>query len=163
MSQQVVIDSLAFARDTRRLEGDLAMADMPRVHDLLTEVSGSVHYRLTGRIGALGKSQLLLQLDGFVPLRCQRCMERLDFSLHVESVLELVGSEADLTQEDLEDDSRDFLPAEKKLDVLALIEDEVILALPVVPRHDSCSLPGGGEKSVKESPFAVLAGLKGKA
>lgn len=163
MSQQVVIDSLAFARDAGHLEGDLAMLDMPRVHDLLMEVSGAVHYRLSGRTGALGKAQLLLQLDGFVPLRCQRCMERLDFPLHVESVLELLESEADLSQDDLEDDSRDFLPAEKKLDVLALIEDEVILALPVVPRHDSCSLPGGDEKVAKESPFAVLASLKGKA
>lgn len=163
MSQQVVIDSLAFARDAGSLEGELAMADMPRVHDLLTEVSGGVRYRLKGRIGALGKSQLVLQLDGFIPLRCQRCMECLDFPLHVESVLELLESEADLTQDDLEDDSRDFLPAEKKLDVLALIEDEVLLALPVVPRHDSCSLPEGGERAAKESPFAVLAGLKGKA
>jgi len=90
-------------------------------------------------------------------------MERLDFPLHVESVLELLESEADLTQEALEDDSRDYLPADKKLDVLALIEDEVILGLPVVPRHDGCSLPEGGEQTKKESPFSMLAGLKGKA
>ena len=160
MSQQVVIDSQAFARDAGILEGDLAMADMPRVHDLLTEVSGGVHYRLKGRVGALGKAQLQLQLDGFIPLRCQRCMERLDFPLHVESTLELLESEADLTQEDLEDDSRDFLPAEKKLDVLALIEDEVLLALPIVPKHEACEPLVATRDEHEPSPFAVLAKLK---
>ena len=79
MSQQVVIDSLAFARDAGLIEGELPVADMPRAHDMLAEVGGSVRYRLQGRVSAKGEPQLLLQLDGFLPLRCQRCLERMDY------------------------------------------------------------------------------------
>lgn len=56
--------------------------------------------------------------------------------LFIVSVLELIADEADLTQDALEDDSRDFLVAQKELDVAALIEDEIILALSLTPRHE---------------------------
>jgi uncharacterized protein len=79
------------------------------------------------------------------------------------SLLEFVDSDGDLTQEELEDDSRDFLPHAEGTDVAVLIEDEILLALPSVPRHDDCVLPGGGQESAKVSPFSVLAGLQGKA
>ncbi|HJW02724.1 MAG TPA: YceD family protein [Azospira sp.] len=163
MSQQVVIDSLAFARDAGLIEGELPVADMPRAHDMLAEVGGSVRYRLQGRVSAKGEPQLLLQLDGFLPLRCQRCLERMDYPFHTESILELVRGGRELSQDDLEDDTRDFLPVQKETDVLALIEDQVILDLPVVPRHESCDLPQGEADDLEKSPFSVLAKLKRQA
>ena len=83
--------------------------------------------------------------------------------MQLRSLFEFVANDSELTQEELEDDSRDFLPVEKELDVLALIEDEILLALPTVPRHDDCVLPGAVRESPNESPFSVLAGLKGRA
>lgn len=79
------------------------------------------------------------------------------------SLLEFVDNEDELTQEEIEDDSKDFLLAQKELDVMALIEDEIILALPSAPCHESCVMPMAGQKSAKISPFSVLTGLKGKA
>lgn len=163
MSQQIVIDSLAFARDAGVLDGEHLVADMPRMHDMLAEASGSVHYQLQGRVSAKGEPQLLLQLDGFLPLRCQRCLEQMDYPFHTDSVLELVRAGRELSQDDLEDDTRDFLPVQKETDVLALIEDEIILNLPAVPRHKSCDLPQGEANDLEESPFNVLAKLKRQA
>jgi uncharacterized protein len=92
---------------------------------------------------------------------CQRCLEGIDYPLDVRSVLEIVENEEDLTQEDIEDDSKDFLPAQSEIDVVALIEDEIILNLPSAPRHGSCVLPDSGQGAGWVSPFSVLKGLNG--
>ena len=163
MSKRVVINSLTFARETASLQGELPVAELTRLHDMLVDATGSVRYRAEGRLGPRNRPQLLLQLDGVLSVRCQRCLESIAYPLKVSSLLEFVESEEDLTQEEMEDDSKDFLPAQSELDVVALIEDEIILDLPSAPRHDSCALPNTGQETGSASPFSVLAGLKGKA
>ncbi len=163
MSQPILIDSLAFGRGAQSLQGDLLVADLARVLDLLVDSTGRLAYRVEGRIGPRGRSQLFLQVDGVLSLCCQRCLEGVEYPLAVRSLLEFVDDENDLTQEEIEDDSKDFLPAQKELDVVALIEDEIILALPVAPHHESCVMPQAGQGSAEISPFSVLTGLKGKA
>lgn len=162
MSQQIVIDSLSFAREGRSLKGELPVSGLERLHDQLAEIAGVVVYRLNGRTSRQGMPQLVLEVVGEVPLICQRCLGRLDTPLSIVSVLELIADEADLTQDELEDDTRDFLVVQKELDVVALIEDEIILGLPTAPRHDDCALPDGSTRGTKASPFAALAALKGK-
>ena len=167
MSQQIVIDSLAFVQEGGSLTGELALARLPRTHDWLVDTDGSVSYRVEASRGERGQPQLQLSVDGTLALRCQRCLEPMVFPLHFCNALELIADEADLTQEELEDDSRDYLQAQKELDVVALIEDEIILALPFAPRHESCSPPApspdAGPGDEKVSPFAALAALKGKS
>lgn len=162
MSQRVVIDIPAFAVERASLAGELELCQLARLADLLSDAGGSLVYRLDGSMGSDGRAQLRVAVDGVVSLCCQRCLEALAHPLELRSVLEFVASDSDLTQEELEDDSRDFLPLEKELDVIALIEDEILLALPAVPRHDDCVLPGGSQESPSESPFSILAGLKGR-
>ena len=163
MSKRIVINSLAFARDAGSLQGELPIASLTRLLDKLVDSTGSLSYRVDGRFGSRNRPQLLLQLDGVLSVCCQRCLEGIDYPIAVRSVLEFVDDEEDLTQEEIEDDSKDFLPAQNELDVLALIEDEVILDLPSAPRHESCALPDSGQGTGKISPFSVLKGLKGKA
>ena len=162
MSQRIVIDSLAFARDARSLQGELALASLTRVLDMLADTAGVVSYRVEGAVGPRNRPQLHVQLDGVLSVCCQRCLEGIAYPLKVRSLLEFVDNEDDLTQEEIEDDSKDYLPAQSELDVVALIEDEIILGLPPVPRHESCALPETGQGNGKESPFAMLKGLKGK-
>ncbi|HQC79465.1 MAG TPA: DUF177 domain-containing protein [Accumulibacter sp.] len=104
-----------------------------------------------------------MEVGGFLSLRCQRCLEPLEYPLDLRSVLEFVDGDGDITQDELEGDSKDFLFAKKDLDVEELIEDEILLSLPPAPRHKQCSLSGSGCDLAKESPFSVLAGLRGKA
>ena len=163
MSQRIVIDSLIFARETGSLQGELPVAELTRVLDMLATSAGSISYRLEGRIGESGRPQLVLQLDGSLSVCCQRCLEGIVFPLKVSNVLEFVDDEEDLTQEEIEDDSMDFLPAQREVDVVALIEDEIILSLPSAPRHESCALPDTRQGISDSSPFSVLKGLVGKA
>jgi uncharacterized protein len=163
MSQRIVIDSLVFAREASSLQGELRIADLTRVLDLLADSAGYLAYRAEGKMGPRNRAQIFLQLDGKFSMCCQRCLEGVEYSLELRSLLEFVVDENELTQEEIEDDSKDFLLMQKELDVTVLIEDEVILALPVAPCHESCAMPDAGLGAAKVSPFSALTGLKGKA
>ena len=163
MSKRIVINSLAFARDAASLQGELPIAGLARLHDMLVDSTGCISYRAEGRLGPRNRPQLLLQLDGVLSVCCQRCLEGIAYPLKVRGVLEFVADEEELTQEEVEDDSKDFLPAQSELDVAALIEDEIILDLPSAPRHESCALPDTGREAGETSPFSVLKSIKGKA
>ena len=162
MSQRIVIDSLAFARESGLLQGELPIAGLTRVLDTLVDSAGCISYRIQGQVGPRNRPQLILQLDGVLSVCCQRCLEGIDYPVKVHSLLELVKDEEELTQEEIEDDSKDFLVAQKELDVVELIEGEIILDLPPAPRHESCTLPEVAQKTEKVSPFSVLKGLQGK-
>jgi len=157
-----IADSFAFARDSQILEGFLEVADLERLHDLLTDISGKLAFRVEGVKGVRGEPMLHVQATGVLPVTCQRCLGGIPFELEVDSYLELVPEGADLSQEELEDDTRDFLPVAGELNVADLIEDEVLLAIPFAPRHENCGLPGEAEAGDRQGPFAGLASLKGK-
>lgn len=140
----------------------LAVRDLARLHDLLTDTVGEVAWRLEGYKGNRGEPLLQLTVTGNLLLACQRCLEAIPFQLAVDSLLEIVPEGADLSQDELEDDTRDFLPVVKELEVGELVEDEILLALPVAPRHEKCGLPGAADAGERIHPFATLAGLKGK-
>ena len=163
MSQRLVIDCPSFAREAESLQGDLPIASLTRTLDLLADSAGVIGYRIEGRMGERHRPQLILRVEGVLSLSCQRCLEGISYPLRLENTLEFVVDEEDLTQEEIEDDSRDFLPAQAEVDVLALIEDEIILGLPSVPRHECCALPERAREMQPASPFSVLGSLKGKA
>jgi len=107
-----------------------------------------------------GKPQLELILDGKCNLRCQRCLNALSYPIKLVCRLRLV-SEGETDSSDIEDDEVDSIPAEKRLDVLALIEEELLLSLPIATKHGSgeCEISVEG-LSRSNNPFTVLAGLK---
>ena len=157
-----ISDAFVFAKEGRVLEGTLAVSSLERLHDLLAEVSGDVSFRLQGLKGEHGELMLHLEVTGLLPLACQRCLKAIPFDLDVDSLLELIPEGADMSQDELEDDTRDFLPVAGELYVAELVEDEILLALPVAPRHEKCGLPGAADAGERINPFATLSGLKGK-
>lgn len=132
------------------------------MHDLLAETSGELAYRLEGAKDGRGDYTLRLQVTGVVALPCLRCLKDVHWDLAVDNLLELIPEGTELSQDELEDDTRDFLPVAGELIVADLIEDEVLLALPVAPRHEKCGLPGADNAGERIGPFAGLAELKGK-
>ena len=153
----IVIDSLAFAREGRHLVGELAVSDLPRLADVLAEQCGALSCHLGGGRSEEGKLFLSVEVEGELRLRCQRCLEPLLFPLQIKSRVFLVPPSAPWPDEELEDDSSDAIEALAEQSVASLIEEEVLLALPVAPRHEFCVLPAGGELDVLAvSPFATL-------
>jgi uncharacterized protein len=100
-------------------------------------------------------------------LTCQRCLQPLEQVLEVDRWLHFVRGEAQAEALDAESED-DVLALPRWLDLRDLVEDELLLALPLVPRHSACpgALPMsvGGDLTGPESlrnPFAALESLKG--
>ncbi len=165
----MVIDALEFARLGRDLEGVHGVCKFARFsQDLPGPQLGLISWELVGRHRlATQQSWLDIRASGLVRLRCQRCLQLFDYALALERSLGLAATQAELdaldqlTPDDGSDES-EYILADKKLDVLDLLEDELILALPYVPRHQHCpqELDAGARLQADESPFAALKQLK---
>lgn len=155
-----VIDSLEFARSGGVLDRRVSLAELPRLADVLTTTEGVLSVRLVGWRDEQGKSWLQLDVTGEPVLCCQRCLGGVKFPLGIHSRLQLIAPGEDWPDDDLEDDNADAIAAEGELNVLSLIEDEVLLALPIAPRHEHCESPLANANELGSSPFSALAALK---
>lgn len=165
-----VIDSLKFAADEGCLSGRIAVARLARLFDVLVSREGELVCKLTGyrERSSDGSEQfgLHLQVTGRLGLRCQRCLGEVAFDCAIDSRLLLMPSglsSVEWPEEELEADDYDAIPASREMSLQSLVEDEVLLALPIVPRHAECQLPAelaAEEVESEPSPFAALAGLK---
>ena len=157
-------------RDVRKLadsraefEFDIPVAELPGIAADLP-AAASVHARLQfGR--EQGQSVARVALRGKLGSTCQRCMQPLAIELDTDSRVVLVASEAEA--EAVPEGWETYLAADGMLSIPALVAEEVLLALPIVPRHDACPTPlprppaGPGDEAVAApNPFAALAGLK---
>lgn len=160
-----VIDAFEYSRLKLSREGELSVADLPRLSEELADASGLVCWALHGGVGALGHAQLKLSVSGTVHLMCQRCLTPFDFGIASESVLLLAKDDAQADEIDalLEDDAIDVIVGHKALNVMELIEDEALLAIPLSPKHAVCPdqvLRDAVSAEKKASPFAVLKDVK---
>jgi uncharacterized protein len=158
MSQPGVIDGFQFARDRSVREGRLGLDRLGRLAEMKCSTSG-LRYRLEGGIDAEGRFCLILGVSGSVSLICQRCLDRLDFPVEIDARLELAREPREIVQAE---DDIDRVLAAKEMDVAALVEDEVILALPMVPKHERCAIgeDHGAAVPARETPFGALIALK---
>lgn len=162
MSARAVIDSLEFARSGKELRGEVPVAELERLADGLYDRSGNLRYLLVGQTDGRQRLRLRLEVAGTINLRCQRCLERLPYPVALDSRLLLLEEKAGGAEADIED--LDAVAVNPELDVWSLVEDEVLLAQPMAPRHDDgeCQAVVRGDKDPAAAPFAVLAGLKQK-
>ena len=158
MLQPAAIDGLAFARNASVLEGRLDLESMPRLAQSGCSAA-NLGFVLEGEINQRAKPALALSVDGVVRLECQRCLESLELPLHFALQLELARSEAEIAAPDAEDDV-DRVLAGPDMNVAALVEDEVLLALPMVPKHERCNAAAEWAGKAKTSAFEKLAVLK---
>lgn len=155
-----VIDGLEFARLGRQCMGKTPARSFPRLRDQLVDGSGEIDWQVLGEQDRDGKCFLVLRLSGVLRLRCQRCLSGVDENLAVVSRLLLVPAGQAWPDEELAEDGFDAVEAGKEMALAPMIEDEVLLALPIAPRHGSCDLPKPVHEEQETSPFAVLAKLK---
>ncbi|MEY5101058.1 MAG: hypothetical protein RJA36_3777 [Pseudomonadota bacterium] len=113
---------------------------------------------------------LQLQVSAEVPQTCQRCLSPYVQAVEVDRWFRFVATEAIALAED-DDSEEDLLVLEPRFDLLALVEDELLMELPLVPMHDECpeaprmstgELPES-EPQDKPNPFAALAALKARS
>ncbi|MDB5937036.1 MAG: uncharacterized protein JWQ01_4380 [Massilia sp.] len=159
-----VIDAFEFGRSNGHRDGVTPVAEMSRLSKDCADQSGQVAWAVDGAVTGHGYPSLTLSVSGTVQLVCQRCLT--PFAYHMDSSTMLVlgkdDEDADQIEELLDDESIDVIVGSRTTDLRDLIEDEALLALPQVPKHDVCpdSKALDALKAKKPSPFAVLRDLK---
>ncbi len=156
------IDSLDFAGNGRQISGGLPVAELPRLLDVLEDPQGTLEYMIRGGIDKQGNSLLDVGITGSCRLRCQRCLGAMEHAVRIDTRL-LLRDQASLDALNDDEEEFDSILADAHLDVLNLLEEEVLLSLPIAPRHEfgACQAAGGGNEHREEkNPFAVLEKLK---
>lgn len=153
-----------------RIEAEALPQQMPRLY-ALSQYSPRepLRWRASGLSDlALSERRYWLRLEANAPLTltCQRCMNPLSLDLHVKRRFLVVRNEAMASNlEDAAQDDYDVIAHDKHFDLLALVEDELLLALPIVPKHLQCEPPGASQAEAplltnRPKPFAVLSSMK---
>lgn len=176
----LVVDSRELVRTGRVLEGSFEVRELERLASLLSRSDGRIDWRVRGerrKRADGGFDELLhLRIAGRVAMQCVRCLGDAPVTIRVDRGFRLVGDEAQAAREDAQDAEFDVLAGGARFDLGGLIEDEAIMALPAIARHDECSLPLGASRAGDASgsgdreddrqdrirPFAGLEALKGR-
>ena len=163
----------AFAKQASALHGQCVVSALARLADAthpdaLPSPGDQVDWQLRGeaRTVRAGPPEVWLHLSASARLAlvCQRCLQPVSTELAASRSFRFVHGETAAAELDA-DSEDDVLALSRSLDAISLLEDELLLSLPLVPRHDACPQPllppddsGLGER---ENPFASLAALKG--
>ncbi|MFM9880618.1 MAG: YceD family protein [Burkholderiaceae bacterium] len=169
------LDVQAFALAQAALSGTEALGQFPRLAaecrpGAAPASAVEIFWQARGeqRSGNDGVPQtwLVLQAQAQVALTCQRCLEPVDTALQVDQAYRFVAGTAEAEAQD-DVCEEDVLALATDLDGLALLEDELLMALPLSPRHEACpqQLPhaaahAGAQLPEKAHPFAALQVLK---
>jgi len=166
------LDVKALAKAQMHLEGETPIVDLARLaDDCVGDSAGTVSWSVQGAMepDQSGKDAVWLHLEAkaTVPLTCQRCLHPVPVALLIEQDFRFVADEETALAED-DESEEDVLVLEEHFDLLALVEDELLMALPLVPMHQAClseQAPTSKEEEAilaesKPNPFAVLATLK---
>lgn len=157
----------AFALAERRLElaGTIDLKSLPRVAERLADAEQApLAWRIAGVADAVGRPALALSLEGRVPLTCQRCLKVFSSPVAQRTVVLLARDEHELARLD-DDDEHEVVLAAAPLQVQDVVEEEVLLALPFVPRCSDLQCAAGASRveiapAPVQSAFAALAALR---
>ena len=141
--------------------GSLAVSSLPRVMAAVSAALGEVEIALHAGRDAQGFDFIQGRLRAQVELVCQRCLGALQQPLLIDVSLGLVRDEAAI--ERLPAHYEPLIVAEEQsVSFAELIEDELLLALPHIPRHAhaaECAPPSNSPTTATQRPFAALASL----
>ena len=162
MDDEFLIHPERLAEKPQVFAGTFTPADLERLADSLANDTGELTYRITARLDNQRRKVVSCIIEGFVFLTCQSSLEAFRHAVHVDDKLVLVDAESQLPPIEEESETEDYLVADEPLDIRDLVEDAVLLSLPMVPRKPGLEGQEAGRKEAvrKESPFAALASLK---
>ena len=162
--QPLDIDRLA--RGEAEIDFDVPLAELPRLKSRIAGIGGSV--RGTARFGRQSRFAVAeLSLAGEATLQCQRCMQAMELPIESTTRVALILTEADAAE--VPEELEPVLARDGRISAGELVEEELLLALPIVPLHEQprdCAVPPAAPlvsaeapEHVTQRPFAGLAEL----
>lgn len=172
------LDVKAFAEEAGRLAGEDKLGSHSRLmaetagRGAETPLSWSASGELRNPRHLHPEIWLRLRARTVLPLTCQRCLGPVEVAVQVERPFRFVEDESIAMAQD-DQSEEDLLALSRSFDLIELVEDELLMDMPVAPRHEVCPVPVklavadehfDAAAPVRENPFALLQRLKpGKA
>ncbi len=130
-------DAFKLAARASSVSGTLDARRLPNVADSLAPGDDPVPIAWTveGRRSAEGRPAISIDVEGGVPLVCQRCLARMEWPVSQGTEVLLAHDEDELATLDAETEGEVIL-ADRPIDAATLVEDELVLTLPFAPRHE---------------------------
>jgi uncharacterized protein len=155
---QPLLDPFRLAQARRDLHGSTPVAAFSRLHGLLADSSGTINWTLQFLIDALDEPVCDVSIRGTLKLNCQRSLDPFEFPVALDTRLALVRPDAD--ESALRYDP--LVVEAAGVRALDVVEDELILAIPLVPvAPDSSPIElAPSDETASTHPFSVLAQLK---
>ena len=173
MSDQLpeYIDPWRLADRRSQLRGQWTLDRFARLRGVLADSAGTLEVELDFSVGVKRRPAIEGKLSTELALICQRCMQVFLYPLQLDLSLVVVESEdeCDLLPEDVDP----VLAQDGRLNLLQMVEDEILLAIPQAPLHkpqdcnvkvdqlaDETNQPSEPPKENKKNPFEILTGFK---
>ena len=156
-------DPWAYAKNRCRDSGTLPLAETETLRQWTGTRDDVVHYTLEGQVDKHGQTRLSGNVRAVLHTECQRCLEPM--ALEVAHDFDYVLIRDQSLEDRVADGSETLICAGDELDLAWFIEEEVLLAMPMIAKHDDCSLPQIGAQDplppadAQPNPFAALKDL----
>jgi len=167
----IEVNPYRLVEQRRLLSGNVLLNKMSRIQELTTSDNGEVFVELEFTVTDTGLPTIIGKVSGSIPLLCQRCMDSFEFA--VNSDLQVILLKTDAEAERLQDSYDTWLVEDDRIFLQDFIEDELLLVLPVVAKHETCDLNEAAldasfdeedkdivQKEASENPFALLKDWK---
>ena len=166
----VEVDPFRMADQGRQFSGQIKLGSLKRLVPMLESAEGQFDIELGFDVDEVGIKYLYGSLQAVLALKCQRCLESMQFPLQSEFKLALIHSEAEA--ERLPETYEPLVVETIPMHILDMLEDEILLSVPHIPMHEEseCMIQPSmtetelaeqqDEDEPKENPFAVLEKLK---
>jgi len=154
----LLINNLEFAQKNLEISGDLNVASCERLSETLSissENLANIRYTLVGAAKKMHLPSLRLSIDAKLPVLCQRCLEAMQINLNLS--FDYLISEH-LPEEIDENDETDWLEPSQHMNLGELVEDELLIAMPIAPVHEVNCIKASLQSGEKLNPFGVLKG-----
>jgi uncharacterized protein len=161
------LDFAQKARNGCEIQGFWPINRLNRLAELVQPDEGNIEAELV--FDQQGKQKVITgHVSASLKLTCQRCAQAMDYPLDAEFKLALISDEAHADR--IPDDCEPFLLTDDRMSLPALLEEEILLAMPLVAMHEhDCSdylqmqrkqeQEEAASAAEKENPFAALKDL----
>jgi len=128
------IEPLALTKRGATLQGTLALEQMTRLHDLITKTAGDVDVKLSFDQGKFLPPCVSGRIQTTLMVECVRCGQAFEYKVDLQPNLRIVRN--DEQAKNLEGQQEPLLLEEDTVNLVKLVEDEILLSLPMLIRHE---------------------------
>jgi len=159
------VDPVTLARNGGSIRAKLSLDELPRLAAVVgpsgsAQVDCGVDFDLVGECDGRGAMFLSLRAGASLILGCQRCLKPFLFraATNVRFRLRMADDPDPILADESDDEER--VGVDEIAEFSRVLEDELLLALPISARHEFCTVPGPARRGLGPSPLSELAALR---